>query len=235
MKHRLIKLITGFALLPLGFVGTAMAGQNQDVPPPALEDVQIETDGLHARINKIEAFLNHIDTLRAPFTQIADDGTITHGILSLDRPGRMRFEFTDDTPLLLVSDGKILSFIDYDVGQVTRWPVKDTALGILVAEKVDLEAANAMISRLDIGESSILLVSATDPERPEHGNITLLFEDNNLDDSLVFKGWEVMDGQGRVTRVRLEDTLINTAQLDNALWTFDDPRKLPSQRRRRGR
>lgn len=233
MRHRLSELMVGFTLLSLVCIGPALAEQDKDMPP--LLDVDIETDGLHARIDRIEAFLNHIDTLRAPFTQIADDGTITQGILSLDRPGRMRFEFTDDTPLLLVSDGNILSFIDYNVGQVTRWPIKDTALGILVADRVDLKAANAMISRLDVGESSVLLVSATDPKRPEQGNITLLFEDNSPSKSLIFRGWEIMDGQGRLTRVILGDTSINTAKLDKALWTFDDPRKLPSQKRRRGR
>lgn len=230
---RVLSFIAGGLAITLPAVVTM--AQDSSVPATTpLEEQQIETDGLHARFNRIETFLNSIDTLRANFTQIAQDGTLSHGVLSLDRPGRMRFEFTDDTPLLLVSDGTVLNFIDYDVGQVTRWPIKETPLGILVADQVDLQAADAMISRLDVGGRSVFLVSASDPDKPEQGNLTLLIEELP-DNTLSLKGWEVMDGQGRVTRIRLDEVHINNATMDKALWTFDDPRKLPSQRRRRAR
>ncbi|GEQ97525.1 hypothetical protein JCM17844_11620 [Iodidimonas gelatinilytica] len=202
--------------------------------PPALEERHVDSVGLMARINKIETFLNGIDTLKSTFVQIADDGTISRGVLSLDRPGRMRFEYSDGTPLLLVSDGEVLSFIDYDVGQVTRWPINDTPLALLVAKTVDLQSVNAMVNRLDVGGQAVYLVSVEDQEAAERGNLTLLIEER-ADGSLFLRGWEVVDGQGAVTRIRLENPQLNPVLADSSLWRFKDPRKLPSQRRKRVR
>ncbi|WP_281299913.1 MULTISPECIES: outer membrane lipoprotein carrier protein LolA [unclassified Iodidimonas] len=207
-------------------------------PLAELSEQHVESDGLSQRIDKVEAFLNGIDTLKSDFIQIAENGTITRGVLSLDRPGRLRFEYTDETPLLLVSDGTLLSFIDYDVGQVTRWPIDDTPLGILVQKKIDLRAADAMVNSLEIGGQSVILVSVDDPANNQQGNLTLLIEETSQPDgppSLSLRGWEVMDGQGAVTRIRLEKTRLNLALADEELWSFKDPRTLPSQRRRRGR
>jgi len=74
--------------------------------------------------------------------------------------------------------------------------------------------------------------TAQDPDRPDDGTITLIFERD--DSRLRLDGWRVLDGRGAVTRVRLHEMKRN-AQLADSLWTFDDPRKLPSQRRRRSR
>lgn len=198
----------------------------------ALPEETLTADPRRQRTDRVERWLGALDTLRAGFVQVAPDGTASEGELSLDRPGKLRFEFTDGTPLLLVSDGDILTFVDYSIGQVTRWPIEDTVLGLLVREDIDLEAAGAVINTRDFGSGEELVVTARDPERPEQGLLSLEFAERA--DGLELIGWQVIDARGQATRVTLQDQRLNIALADD-LWTFEDPRKLPSQRRRRSR
>lgn len=180
---------------------------------------------------EVEAYLNGIRTLTADFVQEAPDGAVTRGTLSLARPGRLRFEYADDTPLLIVADGKILTFIDYDVGQVTRWPIGDTPLAPLVAETIDFSRDVTVVGSGPGALANLVSVTARDPSRPGQGDLTLIFERLAGDRGLVLRAWRVLDAQGFVTTVSLSNVQTGAA-LESDLWTFDDPRGLPAKRRR---
>jgi outer membrane lipoprotein-sorting protein len=151
---------------------------------------------------------------------------MSEGSMHLKRPGKLRFDYGKDSPLLLVSDGKILTFVDNDVKQVTRWPIKDTPLGILVAGKVDLNK-DLKITRMIRG-GGLLRVTVKDPKHADQGFITLIFNAAPLD----LRAWEVTDQQGLLTRVTLMNPEKNLALNDN-LFTFKDPRVLPFTGNRR--
>ena len=223
-RMRLAVLFLAAVLLPLPAAAQDALG--------SLPEETLAADPLRERTVRVERYLGALDSLRARFVQVAPDGTASEGELSLDRPGKLRFEFTDGTPLLLVSDGAILTFVDYSIGQVTRWPVEDTVLGLLVREDIDLSAVDAVINSRDFGAGEELVVTARDPDRPEQGLLSLEFADRA--DGLELTGWQVIDARGQVTRVTLHDQRVNIALADE-LWSFEDPRKLPSQRRRRPR
>ena len=176
-----------------------------------------------AEIGKVEAYLNGIHTLKAQFIQRGPDGSVAEGTVSLERPGRLRFQYGDDVPLLLVSDGTTLTFVDYDVKQVTRWPIMDTSLGILVAKTIDFKGK--MIVSSTAGDDGLLRVTVQDPKRLDEGYITLIFEQHPL----TLRAWDAVDPQGMVTRVTLVNAETNVA-LDNSLFTFKDPRALPFSR-----
>ncbi len=209
----------------------AAAPPAQPAPAPTADDATAART-LRRDLARIERYLNAIRSLEADFVQESPDGQVAHGRLMLARPGRLRFEYSDGTPLLLVSNGKVLTFIDYSVGQVTRWPINDTPLGLLVRERIDLAAAGAVLNAVESADARRLLVTVRDPAHPERGLLTLSFLDRSQ--GLRLEGWEVVDAQGTVTRVTLENIRLNVVLAD-ALWSFDDPRKLPSQRRRRRR
>ena len=68
--------------------------------------------------------LRSISTMRADFVQADPRGNRVKGVLTLKRPGRIRFQYEKGVPMLIVSDGSALTFIDYQVRQVQRWPIK---------------------------------------------------------------------------------------------------------------
>ena len=63
------------------------------------------------------AALRGITTLKADFTQTDRNGQRLTGVLTLKNPGRIRFQYERGVPLLIVSDGRSLTMIDYEVRQ----------------------------------------------------------------------------------------------------------------------
>ena len=80
--------------------------------------------------------------MTAAFTQTAANGAMLTGKLLLARPGKIRFQY-DKAPLLVVADGKRLSVVDYEVAQVSQWPIKSTPLGVLLDGDADLASIAA--------------------------------------------------------------------------------------------
>jgi len=204
-------------------IATVWGAANAETSPPGGEPAGSPA---MAEVAAVEDYLNGIRSLEAEFIQRGPDGAVVEGVLSLERPGRLRFQYQDDVPILVVSDGTTLTFVDYEVKQVTRWPIADTPLGILVADRIDLR--DAMIVSSVSGEDGLLRITVQDPERLDEGYITLIFEQNPL----TLRAWDAVDPQGLVTRVTLVNAQTNVA-LDDSLFTFKDPRTLPFSKRRR--
>lgn len=190
-------------------------------------------------LREVEAYLNSIHTLTARFVQQGPDGSMMRGLFNLQRPGRVRFDYDGDVPILVVSDGETINLIDYEVGQVTRWPVNDTPLAMLVAGNVSF-GANVYLSAQGPGElANMVAVTARDPANPAQGSLTLMFSanpgsDDSLFGELTLRAWQVVDAQGGLTTVSLTGLNLNPV-LEASLWRFDDPRGERLSRRRRGR
>lgn len=223
--------------LALGLL-LAMSVANAQAPEDDLETVEI---GLSAHdrdlLDRIEAYLNGISAFRARFVQMAPSGEMSAGTMHFARPGRVRFEYDGDKPLLIVSDGELLSFIDYQVGQVTRWPVTDTPLAPLLAESVDFDSDVTLLSGGRGALANIIAVTASDPDQPNQGSLTLYFlerEGRAGAPALTLTSWEVVDAQGLLTTITLSD-IDEAPELAESLWSFDDPRGATFERRPRRR
>lgn len=216
-KVSLVVLLGAVIMLPV--VGLAVSPEAPPKPAPQAAPVKAVDD-----ISRVESYLADIKSLTARFIQQAPDGSTTEGTLTLLRPGKLRFEYQPEVPLLVVSDGSTLTFVDYSVKQVTRWPISDTPLGVLVAKDVDLKNNLQATTHRDKG--GLLYVKIVDPKRKDEGYITLIFENQPL----TLKAWQVTDAQGLETRVNLLDTAYNV-DVSNKSFTFKDPRSLPQIRR----
>ena len=72
----------------------------------------------------------------------------------------------------MVSNGRSLTMIDYEVNQVQRWPIKNSPLGALLDPKRDI----AKYGKLQpTSNSDVVSIEVRDPGRPEFGVITLIF------------------------------------------------------------
>ena len=61
---------------------------------------------------QVSAHLRGVDTMTASFVQTDRAGKSLTGQLSLKRPGKIRFQYQQGVPLLVVGDGKALTMID---------------------------------------------------------------------------------------------------------------------------
>jgi outer membrane lipoprotein-sorting protein len=170
--------------------------------------------------------LRGISTLRADFTQTDRNGQRADGVLTLKRPGRIRFQYAPGNPLLIVSDGKALTMIDYEVRQVQRWPIGNSPLGALLDPNRDV----ARFGRLQpTADPNVIAVEVKDRRHPEYGVITLVFvRKASAPGGLELTSWVMLDSQKKRTTIRLANQQYGVAVPDNA-FQWNDPRR-PARR-----
>ncbi|WP_020398589.1 LolA family protein [Kordiimonas gwangyangensis] len=209
----------------------AAAQQKVEDELPPLEEKVLPGDQNLRALGDIQDYMKAVTSIKAKFRQHSPNGTVAEGTLYLERPGYIRFDYTDDTPFLVVADGKTLNFVDYEIGQVSKWPVKDTPLRALLGNSVDLAALGAHIELEPAGAKGVIALTAQDNDRPELGTITLYFRKiNDTKGGLQLTSWAVVDAEDRVTYVEIRDPQINV-DIEDKLWTFEDPRGLSKRRR----
>lgn len=168
----------------------------------------------------VAASLKGTTSLAADFTQAGADGRVLAGKLWLARPGKVRFQY-DKAQMLLVADGRTLSFVDYEVKQVSQWPVRRTPLQILLSAEPDLTP----IARITADTADLIEVSARDPKRPEFGTLSIRFTRSaGAPGGLALAGWTALDAQGGRSEMRLANIRYN-ASLAGVSFAFKDPRR----------
>lgn len=183
-----------------------------------------------AQTNDLAQVQRHLQatmSMTAGFSQIDRAGKVLTGTLTLKKPGRVRFQYEKGVPYLIVGDGKALWFIDYSVRQVSRWPVGDSPLGVLLDPNKDLARfAKVMPS----ANPEVVSVEARDPKHPEYGRITLIFQRNAAAPAgLMLQGWVALDSQNNRTTIRLTNQQFNGTVSDGA-FRWSDPRKAGGRR-----
>ena len=170
---------------------------------------------------QVQAHLRAVDTMTASFTQTDRRGRSLSGTLTIKRPGRIRFDYGRSANMLIVGDGRALTFVDYDVRQVQRWPINDSPLSVLLDPSQDL----ARYARVVRDDNQVLMVEARDRRRREFGTITLAFaKAPNAPSGLILQGWNTVDAQNNLTSVRLSNQRFNVAVADSA-FAWRDPRR----------
>ncbi len=178
-------------------------------------------------LSLVSSHLKAVTTMTADFTQTDRAGKVLTGTLTIKRPGKIRFQYQAGIPLLIVGDGKALTFIDYSVKQVSRWPIGNSPLGVLLDPSKDLRS---FARTVPAGDSRVVLAEARDPRRPEFGAITLAFaREAAAPGGLRLQGWVALDAQNNRTSVRLTNQRFNIAVSDQA-FTWRDPRPMGPRR-----
>ena len=167
---------------------------------------------------QVQAHLRAVDTMTANFTQ-SRGGQTSNGTLTIRRPGRVRFDYGRSANILIVGDGRALTFIDYDVGQQQRWPINDSPLSVLLNPNQDL----ARFARVVQNDAQVLMIEARDARRREFGTITIAFAKvASAPAGLILQGWNTRDAQNHLTTVRLSNQRFNVPVADSA-FTYRRP------------
>jgi outer membrane lipoprotein-sorting protein len=181
-----------------------------------------------APLAQVSQHLRSVESMTAAFVQTDRAGKSLTGQLSLKRPGKVRFQYQKGVPLLIVGDGKALTMIDYQVRQVSRWPIGDSPLAVLLDPSKDL---NRFAKLVPSGDPDLILVAARDPKHPEFGTTTIAFSRSpGAPGGLMLQGWTVLDAQNNRSSVRLSDQRFNVPVADSTFrWTDPRPRSAPGR------
>ncbi len=168
---------------------------------------------------RLKAHLSDVQTMTANFTQTDAKGHTDGGTLQMKRPGRIRFEYGGGD-VLLVADGKKLTFIDYSVGQKSSWPLSRTPLGPLLSASPDF---NGKAEILPSNDNRVVVARAK--SAGQYGQLTLAFlRSPSAPGGLQLYGWTAVDPQNHRTTVKLSNVRFNVAVPESA-FTYAEPKK----------
>lgn len=195
----------------------ALAASSVAVPVTAAP----EAPAANSQVDQAVAALRAISTLQADFVQTDRNGQRLSGVLTLQRPGKIRFQYQPGVPLLIVSDGSALTMIDYEVRQVQRWPIRNSPLGALLDPNKDV-ARFATLNQT--GHPDVVSFDVRDPRHPEYGSITMIMlKKASAPGGLELNSWVALDSQNRRTTVRLSNQRYGVALPANT-FRWNDPR-----------
>ena len=170
----------------------------------------------------VQKHLQSVETMTANFSQADRNGKVLTGVLTLKKPGKLRFQYEKGVPILIVAEGGALTFIDYSVKQVQRWPIKNSPLGVLLDPSRDITRYAKLVPGYD---NRVVSVEANDPKHPEYGRITLVFaRDAAAPGGLMLQGWVALDSQNNRTTIRLSKQKFGGPVSDNT-FRWNDPRR----------
>ena len=204
-------LVTGFAAL--GVFGSP--AQAQTAPALSAED--------RAVVQQAQTYLQGLTSAQGSFVETGPNNVRREGRFYLQRPGKMRFEYTNPAGLLVVSDGYNVKRYDPRLENFQQVPLGRTPLSVFLARNVRLDQGVRIdgVTRMAGGGFSI---TARDSARPNDGQVVLSFAGSPL----RLTEWTITDPQGARTRTQLT-ALQPASSLAASLFQLRDPTRRPGR------
>lgn len=204
----------------LGFGLAAVAAFAGALPASAQSSLS-EADS--AALNQAQSYLQGLTSAQGTFVETGAGGQRREGRFYLQRPGRMRFEYTTPAGLLVVADGSNVKRWDPRLEVFRQVPLSQTPLSTFLAREVRLDQG-VTIERVTRMQSGAFAITARDARRPRDGQVILAFAGNPL----RLQEWTITDAQGARTRTQLT-TLQPAPGLAASLFRLTDPTRRPGR------
>ncbi|MDR1693689.1 MAG: outer membrane lipoprotein carrier protein LolA [Lactobacillaceae bacterium] len=167
-------------------------------------------------IQKIEIYLNSIKTMEADFIQIASNGASSQGKLFIKKPNKINMEYTDDTNISLIGDGKYVVYHDKDLDQVTHISYKDIPATLILANDIKIDGKKLKAHNF-YKDGGITSVTFEYTESDNIGPITLVFNNEPFE----LKQWKIIDPQGIEISLSLYN-IKRDMKLNDSMFRFKD-------------
>ena len=178
-------------------------------------------------VKRVEAYLTDLQSIVADFSQVDANGGLAEGKFYLKKPGKMRWEYKPPTPILLVSNGKVMTYYDSELDQVNYIAFDDTLAGFLAQDVITLNSKSALLTDF-VSKDGVIRATIVQKEKPQEGSLTMEFTDNPLQ----LKQMVVTDARGQRTNIQLQNARYGE-ELPDSLFKFEDPRGLGKRSRER--
>jgi len=168
-----------------------------------------------AQAAKVSAYLSSLQTLVGNFVQVGPDGSKTKGDFYIQKPGKVRFEYDDPSPIAIIADGSSVAVRDRKLATQDIYPLSQTPLRYLLSDRIDLLKDTNVVSVT----ADDLFISVTIEEKQALiGTSRLMLMIGAKDGQL--KQWTVTDPQGYDTTVAVYN-LDTSKKLDPGLFKID--------------
>ncbi|MGA8394653.1 MAG: outer-membrane lipoprotein carrier protein LolA, partial [Pseudolabrys sp.] len=99
-----------------------------------------------AIVDRVNGYLSGVQALSGKFIQVGPDGARTQGDFVISKPGRVRFEYDDPSPIELIADGSSVVVRDRRLATQDVYPLSQTPLRFLLADRVDLSKDTHLVA-----------------------------------------------------------------------------------------
>jgi len=168
-----------------------------------------------AIVERVNNYLSGVQTLTGNFVQVGPDGSRTQGGFYIYKPGRVRFEYDNPSPIELIADGSSVVVRDRRLATQDVYPLSQTPLRFLLAERVDLTKDTNLVS---VYADDIFVTVVLEEKNGIVGTSRLMIMFSAKD--MQLKQWTVTDPQGYDTTVAVYN-LDTSKRPDPALFKID--------------
>jgi outer membrane lipoprotein-sorting protein len=165
-------------------------------PPKAPEPPSPFDGKQRALLDRISAYLSSVQTMVGKFVQVGPDGGRTEGTFYLQKPGRVRFQYNPPSPIDIISDGSSVVVRDRKLATQDLYPLSQTPLRYLLAERIDLLRDTDVVS-VTADDSFATVVIEQKQLFVGTDRLMIMFDAKDL----TLKQWTVTDPQGFDTTV----------------------------------
>jgi outer membrane lipoprotein-sorting protein len=166
-------------------------------------------------IDRVNNYLTGMQVLSGKFVQVGPSGGRTHGMFYISKPGRVRFEYDDPSPIELIADGQSVVVRDRKLATQDVYPLSQTPLRFLLADHVDL-MKDSMLKAVYADDVFITVVVEEKNGLVGTSRLMIMFAAKDMQ----LKQWTVTDPQGFDTTVAVYN-LDTSKRPDPAMFRID--------------
>lgn len=165
-----------------------------------------------AAAQKIADHFASVKTMMGEFVQFGPRGEQTGGKFYIDRPGKIRFNYEDPSPMRVIADGKSVVIGNRKLKTWDIYPLSKTPLNLLLGEKIDL--STRMVRNVK-EEADLTTIVLGDKSMFGDSTITMMFDPKTYD----LRQWTITDAQGKDTSVMIFNVQTGM-KLDNRVFAI---------------
>jgi outer membrane lipoprotein-sorting protein len=168
-----------------------------------------------AQAAKVSSYLSSLQTLVGNFVQVGPDGSKTKGDFYIQKPGKVRFEYDDPSPIAIIADGSSLAVRDRKLATQDIYPLSQTPLRFLLSDRIDLLKDTNVVA---VTSDEVYISVTIEEKQALIGTSRLMLMIGTKDGQL--KQWTVTDPQGYDTTVAVYNLDANK-KVDPGLFKID--------------
>ena len=166
-------------------------------------------------IERVNNYLSGMQNLSGKFVQVGPDGRRTQGNFYISKPGKVRFEYDDPSPIELVANGQDVVVRDRKLATQDVYPLAQTPLRFLLADHVDLMKDTSLVA---VYADDVFVTVVVEEKNGIVGTSRLMIMFGAKD--MQLKQWTVTDPQGYDTTVAVYN-LDTSKRPDPSMFKID--------------
>ena len=166
-------------------------------------------------IERVNNYLSSMQNLSGKFVQVGPDGRRTQGNFYISKPGKVRFEYDDPSPIELVANGQDVAVRDRRLATQDVYPLSQTPLRFLLSDHVDLMKDTSLTA---VYADDVFITVVVEEKNGIVGTSRLMIMFGAKD--MQLKQWTVTDPQGYDTTVAVYN-LDTSRRPDPSMFKID--------------